>query len=78
MAGTGTAILLDYVLTTANTWQGPIGVFRLAIDKGKPGNVLSLCIDGLRKTGPTSFAVEKKDFTPTRDLRLLIVSGLEE
>ncbi len=78
MAGTGTAILLDYVLTTANTWHGPIGVFRLTIDKGKPGNVLSLCIDGLRKTGPTTFTVEKKNFIPTQDLRLLIVSGLEE
>ncbi len=78
MAGTGTAILLDYVLTTATTWQGPIGVFRLTIDKGKPSNILSLCIDGLRKTGPTTFTVEKKDFIPTRDLRLLIVSGLEE
>lgn len=78
MAGTGTAILLDYVLTTANTWQGPIGQFRLTIDKGKPDNVLSLCIDGLRKTGPTTFVTEKKEFTPTGDLRLLIVSGLEE
>jgi hypothetical protein len=78
MAGTGTAILLDYVLTTASTWHGPIGVFRLTIDKGMPSNILSLCIDGLRKTGPTTFAVEKKDFNPTRDLRLLIVSGLEE
>ncbi len=77
-AGTGTAILLDYVLTTANTWQGPIGHFRLTIDKGKPGNVLSLCIDGLHKTGPTTFVTEKKAFTPTGDLRLLIVSGLEE
>lgn len=78
VAGTGTAILLDYVLTTANTWQGPIGQFRLTIDKGKPDNVLSLCIDGLRKTGPTTFVSEKKEFTPTDDLRLLIVSGLEE
>jgi hypothetical protein len=78
MAGTGTAILLDYVLTTAHTWHGPIGTFRLTLDKGKPSNVLSLCIDGIRKTGPTTFTWEKKNFTPTRDLRLLIVSGLEE
>jgi len=78
LAGTGTAVLLDYVLTTANTWRGPIGAFRLTIDKGKPDNVLSLCIEGIRKTGATTFVVEKKDFTPDRDLRLLIVSGLEE
>ena len=78
LAGTGTAVLLDYVLTTANTWRGPIGAFRLTIDKGKPDNVLSLCIEGIRKTGATTFVVEKKDFTPDRDLRLLIVSVLEE
>jgi hypothetical protein len=73
----GTALQLDYVLTTATTWHGPIGTFRLTIDKGKPGNILSLCIDGIRKTGPTTFTVEKKEFTPSRDLRLLIVSGPE-
>lgn len=74
--GAGSAVLLDYVLTTANTWHGPISTFHLTIDKGKPGSILSLCIDGIRKTGPTTFVVEKKDFKPTQDLRLLIVSGL--
>lgn len=74
--GAGNAVLLDYVLTTANSWHGPIGAFRLTIDKGKPGNILSLCIDGIRKIGPTTFVVEKKDFKPTQDLRLLIVSGM--
>lgn len=76
--GVGNAVLLDYVLTTANTWHGPIATFRLTIDKGKPGNILSLCIDGVRKTGPTTFVVEKKDFKPTQDLRLLIVSALSK
>jgi len=75
--GTGTAIYLNYVLTTANTWNGPIGTFHLTIDKGAPHNVLSLCIDGIRKTGPTTFEVEKKNFRPDRDLRLLIVTELE-
>lgn len=77
MAGTGMAVFLDYVLTTANTWKGPIATFHLTIDKGKPANILSLCIDGLRKTGPTRFEMEQSNFTPRRDLRLMIVSGLE-
>jgi hypothetical protein len=76
MAGTGMALYLDYVLTTANTWKGPIGTFHLTIDKGKPDSILSLCIDGLRKTGPTRFELETTNFTPTRDLRLLFVSPL--
>ena len=75
--GTGNAVLLDYVLTTANTWKGPINRFHLTIDKGRAGNVLSLCIDGLRKTGPTTFEVDKTDFRPEHDLRLLIVSALD-
>ena len=75
--GTGHALYLNYVLTTANTWKGPIGTFHLTIDKGKPLNVLSLCIDGIRKTGPTTFEVEKKNFSPAQDLRLLIVTELE-
>ena len=77
MAGNGMAVFLDYVLTTANTWKGPIGSFHLTIDKGKPGNILSLCIDGLRKTGPTRFEMEQSNFTPRKDLRLMIVSPLE-
>lgn len=77
MAGTGMVVFLDYVLTTANTWKGPIGTFHLTIDKGKPDNILSLCIDGLRKTGPTRFEVEQPHFTPRKDLRLMIVSPLE-
>jgi hypothetical protein len=76
-SGTGMALYLDYVLTTANTWNGPIGTFHLTIDKGHPRNILSLCIDGLRKTGPTTFEMEKKEFRPDQDLRLLIVTGLE-
>lgn len=75
--GTGHALFLDYVLTTATTWNGPIGTFHLTIDKGAPRNVLSLCIDGLRKTGPTTFEMKKTNFSPARDLRLLIVTELE-
>ena len=77
MAGTGMAVFLDYVLTTANTWKGPINTFHLTIDKGKADNILSLCIDGLRKTGPTRFEMEQNNFTPHGDLRLMIVSPLE-
>ena len=76
-SGTGNALYLNYILTTANTWNGPIGTFHLTIDKGAPHNVLSLCMDGIRKTGPTTFEVEKKNFSPTQDLRLLIVTELD-
>ncbi len=72
--GFGTAYLIDYVLRTANSWAGPIGDFRLTIDKGDARNLISLCIDGIEKTGPTTFEVRKTDFSPQDDLRILLLT----
>lgn len=74
----GTALNISYVLRTANSWAGPIGKFRLTLDKGKPENVISLCADGVKKTGPTTFVIEKTDYTPDRDLDILLVQPLPE
>ena len=72
----GMAWNISYVLRTANSWAGPIGKFRLTLDKGDPANVISLCAEGVKKTGPTTFVVEKTNFTPDRDLEILVVSAL--
>lgn len=64
---------IEYILTTARNWSGPIGRFHLTIDKGAPENLLSLCWDGLKKTGPTTFEATVTDFVPKRDLALLIL-----
>lgn len=72
----GTAYYLSYVLRTANSWAGPIGRFSLTLDKGDPGNVISLCADGVKKTGPTTFVIEKTDYTPDRDLEVLVVQPM--
>lgn len=72
----GTAYNISYVLRTANSWAGPIGKFTLTLDKGAPGNVLSLCADGVKKTGPTTFVVEKTDYAPDRDLEVLVVQPM--
>ncbi|OIQ06434.1 MAG: hypothetical protein AUK60_07835 [Rhodobacteraceae bacterium CG2_30_10_405] len=74
----GMAWNIEYVLRTANSWAGPIGRFRLTLDKGGKGNVISLCADGIRKTGPTTFVMEKTDFTPSRDLEILVVAPLTQ
>jgi hypothetical protein len=64
----------DFILKTANNWQGGIGKFHLVIDKLKPGNVLSLCWDGtLAKTGPTTFAFDVTDFHPRQDLTFVVL-----
>ena len=66
---------LNYILKTARNWHGPIGDFHLTIDKGDARNVLSLCLDGIKKTGATRFELRKKDFVPERDLSLLIATS---
>ena len=73
--GLGMDYRIAYVLRTANSWAGPIGKFRLTLDKGAPRNVISLCADGIEKTSPTTFVMEKTNFTPTRDLEILVVQA---
>jgi hypothetical protein len=34
---------------------------------------VSFCADGVKKIGPTLFEVRHADFTPTRDLNVLIL-----
>lgn len=68
---------IDYVLTTGKNWKGPIGKFKLTIDKGAADNIVSLCFDGIRKTGATTFVAERTNFEPDRDLKLMIVSAPE-
>ncbi len=67
----------DYILRTANNWNGPIGKFHLTLDKLKPDNVLSLCWKGdLKKTGPTTFETTLGNFSPAQDIHLLVLSDL--
>lgn len=64
---------IDYILTTGANWAKPIADFRLVVDKGKPGNLVSFCETGVRKISPTQFEVRHRNWRPTRDLHILIV-----
>jgi hypothetical protein len=66
---------IGYILTTGGNWRSPIGDFRLVVDKGAPGNLVSFCGEGVRKISPTRFEVRKKNWRPDRDLRILIVQA---
>jgi hypothetical protein len=65
---------IDYVLTTGANWRSPIGSFRLVVDKGKPGNLVSFCESGVKKISSTQYEVRHKNWRPTRDLHVLIVN----
>jgi hypothetical protein len=64
---------IDYVLTTGANWRSPIGNFRLVVDKGKPGNLVSFCETGIKKISPTQFEVRHTNWRPTNDLHVLII-----
>jgi hypothetical protein len=64
---------IDYILTTGANWARGIGDFRLVVDKGKPGNLVSFCADGVKKIGPTQFEVRHSNWRPTSDLHVLII-----
>lgn len=66
---------LDYILTTGANWAGPIGEFRLVVDKGSPDNLVSFCAEGVRRISPTQFEVRRTNYTPARDLHVLILNG---
>jgi hypothetical protein len=64
---------IAYVLKTGANWARPIGDFRLTVDKGAPTALISFCESGAKKIGPATLEVRKTNFTPTRDLDILIV-----
>jgi len=66
---------IDYILTTGANWAEPIGDFRLVVDKGSARNLVSFCAEGVRKISPTRFEVRRRNYTPTRDLSVLILTG---
>lgn len=64
---------IHYILSTGGNWYGPIGDFTLTIDKGAPQNLVSFCGTGVKKINPTQFQIKAKDFTPLKDLAVLIL-----
>ena len=64
---------IGYILSSGANWKGPIKDFRLVVDKGSTDNLVSFCMDGVKKIGPTQFEVRKTNYEPNQDLNILIV-----
>lgn len=69
---------INYVLKTGANWAGPIGDFRLVVDKGAPENLVSFCGNGVKKISPTQFEMRAKNFLPSKDLHVLILTPQAE
>lgn len=70
---------IEYVLTSGGNWaNGMIGDYRLTIDKGAPGNLVSFCGSGVKKIAPTQFQMTARDFYPDKDIDVLILERLPQ
>lgn len=68
---------VDYILTTANTWSGPIGDFRLRLRKSQPAELVLLCFPGkFRKLDALTVEVQLQDFQPRSELRVIFLNTL--
>jgi hypothetical protein len=73
LAGIISGLTIGYVLKTGANWKGPIGDFRLVVDKSKPDSLVSFCTEGVKKISPPQFEVRHANFTPTEDLKIPII-----
>lgn len=59
---------LRYILTSANTWQGPIGDFEMIVHRPK-GRLVTFCWDGpVEKRDADTFVARAKNFRPSREV----------
>jgi hypothetical protein len=64
---------IDFILKTANAWHKPIGEFTLVLQTDDPQNLVSICMEGMKQTSPTSFEITKHDFAPVDDLKVFFL-----
>jgi hypothetical protein len=64
----GDRLTLGYVVKTARYWSGPIGRFRLVVDKGKAENLVAFCPLNSKKISDTQFEWVTTNFNPERDI----------
>jgi Domain of unknown function (DUF4424) len=69
---------IEYILKTGANWAGPIRDFRLTVDKGDADSLVSFCGEGVKRISPTRFEMRATDFTPQRDLSILILKRLKQ
>lgn len=66
-----------YILTTANTWKGPIQDFELIVERD-PGDLVTFCWDGpVERIGPDRFRARRQGFRPEKDLTVYYVPSLK-
>jgi hypothetical protein len=66
---------IQYILTTGNNWSGPIRNFHLAVTTESAEDLLMTCEPGLKQTSPMRYEMTRANYSPPKDLDLLILTG---
>jgi Domain of unknown function (DUF4424) len=64
---------IQFILTTANSWSGPIRHFHLSVLLDHPDDIFVACTPGLKRTSPTRYDLYLSDFHPKSDLNFLFL-----
>ena len=64
---------IDFTLRSANAWSGPIGIFHLTVLTKDPNDMLMTCMPGLQRVSPTKFELEKDNYQPSEELKIMIL-----
>lgn len=58
---------IEYILTTATTWKGPIKKFTLELSDMK---FLFTCFEKIKRTGPSTWKFSAENYVPKSDLKI--------
>ncbi len=64
---------IQYILTTANNWSGPIRRFRLSVVPDAATDIVGTCLSGLEHTAPSRYELTRTNFRPDTELELVIL-----
>ncbi|HYL61294.1 MAG TPA: DUF4424 family protein [Candidatus Methylomirabilis sp.] len=64
---------IQYILTTGNNWNGPIGHFHLTVTIDRSEDILATCFPDLERTSTTRYEFTRSQFRPDQELNLLIL-----
>jgi hypothetical protein len=62
---------VTHLATPSGGWRGPVGFYRLTVDKGATVNLVAFCPLEAKKVSPTTFEWTAKNFTPDRQIGVL-------
>jgi hypothetical protein len=64
---------IQYILTTANNWSGPIRHFRLSVVSDAPDDIVVTCMPGLKRTAPGRYEFVRSNFRPDGEFDVLLL-----